>query len=52
MVQLEPDRVPPFDEVADTVRVEMRRRADEAALRQALDRLRAAADVRVGETRP
>jgi parvulin-like peptidyl-prolyl cis-trans isomerase-like protein len=52
MLERQPDRVPPFDEVADSVRVELRRRADEAALRQALDRLRAAADVRVGETRP
>jgi hypothetical protein len=52
VVERTPDRIPPFDEVSDLVRTEMRRRADESTLREALVRLRAAADVRVTEALP
>jgi parvulin-like peptidyl-prolyl isomerase len=44
--------VPPFEEVVDRVRVERRRRADEATLRAALDQLRRAARVRTVEPLP
>jgi hypothetical protein len=47
-----PPAVPAFDDVVDRVRVERRRRADEAALRTALDELRRAARVRTIEDLP
>jgi parvulin-like peptidyl-prolyl isomerase len=44
--------VPAFDDAADRVRAEYRRRADEAALRASLDGLRRAARVRVTDALP
>jgi parvulin-like peptidyl-prolyl isomerase len=47
-----PPTVPPFDDVVDRVRIERRRRADEATLRTALAALRRAARVRTIESLP
>ena len=47
----DPD-VPPYETIVDRVRVEWRRRADDAALRAALDDLRRGANVRVTEALP
>jgi parvulin-like peptidyl-prolyl isomerase len=47
-----PPAVPPFEDVVDRVRVERRRRADEATLRAALEQLRRAARVRTVEPLP
>jgi len=44
--------VPPFDQIEDRVRAEVRRRADETALRTSLDALRKAADVQTSEPLP
>jgi parvulin-like peptidyl-prolyl isomerase len=44
--------VPPFDAIADRVRAEWRRRADDAALRTALDDLRRQAKVRTTDSLP
>jgi parvulin-like peptidyl-prolyl isomerase len=44
--------VRPYDEVADLVRSEWRRREDDAALRASLDALRGAADVRTTDALP
>ncbi|MGH7895757.1 MAG: peptidyl-prolyl cis-trans isomerase [Candidatus Binatia bacterium] len=44
--------VPPFEEIEDHVRAEVRRRADETSLRASLDALRRAADVRVTDALP
>ena len=44
--------VPPFEEVAELVREEYRRRADDVALRSALDGLRSAAHVQVTDALP
>ena len=52
VVEREAARVPPFDEIVDAVRAQRRRRADEEALRTALDSLRRRADVRVAERLP
>lgn len=44
-----PDRVPPFEEIADSVRAEWTRDQGEQALRRFLDDLRAAADVEIAD---
>jgi len=44
--------IPPYDAIVDRVRAEWRRRADDAALRAALDDLRRGAKVRVTEALP
>jgi parvulin-like peptidyl-prolyl cis-trans isomerase-like protein len=44
--------VPPYDAIVDRVRAEWRRRADDAALRAALDDLRRGAKVRITEALP
>ncbi|HWP67281.1 MAG TPA: peptidyl-prolyl cis-trans isomerase [Candidatus Limnocylindria bacterium] len=49
VVEREPESVPPFDVVRAAVRAEVVRRRGEAALREYLDRLRAEADVVIGE---
>ncbi|MDJ0790064.1 MAG: peptidyl-prolyl cis-trans isomerase [Myxococcota bacterium] len=52
LVDREPDRVPPFEEIAELVEQEWRRRAGDRALREYLDALRSRADVEVRETLP
>lgn len=52
VVERSPSTVPPFDTIVERVRAEHRRRADDAALRAALDGLRHAATVRVTEALP
>ena len=47
-----PPDVPPFDAIVDRVRAEWRRRADDAALRSALDDLRRQAKVRTTDSLP
>ncbi len=47
MIDQDPARTPPLDEVESEVRVEMLRRAGDNALRSYLDQLRANADVRI-----
>jgi hypothetical protein len=49
LVDRSPDRVPPFEEVAEAVRAEWTRDQGESALRRFLDELRAAADVRIAD---
>ena len=44
--------IPPYDAIVDRVRAEWRRRADDAALRAALDDLRRGAKVRITEALP
>jgi parvulin-like peptidyl-prolyl isomerase len=44
--------VPPYETIVDRVRAEWRRRADDAALRSALDDLRRGAKVRITEALP
>jgi parvulin-like peptidyl-prolyl isomerase len=48
----EPARVPPFDEIEPQVRAEAQRRRDEDALRTRLDELRAASNVRIAPRLP
>lgn len=52
VVERTPSGVPPFDGIRDAVRAEYRRRADDRALRAALDDLRRAARVRTADTLP
>ena len=52
VVERTPPWVPPFDDVVESVRVEYRRRGDDAALRAALDGLRHAAQVRTTDALP
>src|SRR5262245_33106746 len=52
VVEREAPAVPPFEEIQGEVRAEVRRRGDEAALRAALDRLRADADVLATDVLP
>ena len=49
LVDREPSRAPPYDEIAEQVRNEWTRRAGDRALRDYLDELRAQADVDVAE---
>lgn len=49
VVEREPDVVPELDEIADEVRTELRRQAEDDALRAYVDELRGAGDVRVRE---
>jgi parvulin-like peptidyl-prolyl isomerase len=50
MLERDPDRVPPLDEIGDLVANEWRRRAGDRALREYLDALRSRADVEVRES--
>jgi len=52
VVDRTPQETPPFDGIVDVVRAEYLREADDAALRQALGAMRAAADVRVMDALP
>jgi parvulin-like peptidyl-prolyl isomerase len=52
VVERTPPSVPPFEEIAELVRSELRRRADDATLRAALASLRGAAEVEVIEVLP
>ncbi len=49
LVEREAGGAPPLEEIAPQVRAELRRRADDRALRERLDQLRAEADVVVGK---
>ena len=48
VIDREPARTPPLDEVEEEVRAEMLRRAGDDALRSYLNRLRDDADVQIG----
>lgn len=52
LVEREPPRTPPFEEVEALVRAEWRRRAGDRALREYLEELRRRAEVRVREPLP
>lgn len=52
VVEREEPTVPPLEEITGLVRAELRRRGDETALGQALDRLRTEADVRTTDALP
>jgi hypothetical protein len=47
LVEREPDRLPPLDEILEEVRADYRRRRGDRALRSYLDELRRQADVRL-----
>jgi hypothetical protein len=47
-----PTRAPPFEDVRDQVRAEVKRRAGDRALRERLDDLRSQADVQVRKLEP
>jgi peptidylprolyl isomerase len=52
LVERDPGGAPPLEEILPQVRAELRRRADDRALRERLDQLRAEADVVVGGELP
>jgi parvulin-like peptidyl-prolyl isomerase len=52
VIEREPDDAPPFEEIADVVRGELRRRRQDEALRDYLDEIRSASSVHVREPGP